>query len=83
MRIEYFDSLKYNVNWLGIKNFYWVSNFLKNYRDTTTNAAINNPELSCGQKIEMGYKCAQFGRAASIYTGKSFLEYKNDKLYIL
>lgn len=41
--IDYFDSTKY-VGIIGIRNFYWISNFPKNYRDNTSSWSVY-PEL--------------------------------------
>jgi hypothetical protein len=60
IRIDYFDSLKYNTGLTGTKNFYWLSNFPKGYLGTTTQAVVY-PELNYGRDIEMGYKCFNAG----------------------
>jgi hypothetical protein len=80
VRIEYFDSAKYDVSMLGVRNFYWVSNFPKNYIDSTSNIAAAYPELRRGQRTEMGYKCAQFGDGGS--EGRNFLELRGDTIKI-
>ncbi|HET9058047.1 MAG TPA: hypothetical protein VFN30_14475 [Chitinophagaceae bacterium] len=81
VRIEYFDSTKYDVMLTGNKNFYWVSNFPKGFVGTTT-AAVVYPELNQGCDIEMGYKCFQFGNGTEL-NGWSRGWLKNDTLTIL
>jgi hypothetical protein len=82
VRIEYFDSAKYDVTVTGTKNFYWVSNFPKNFRDTTSSSGLAYPELSYGQETDMGYKCMRFGSGGSITSGLSVGELKNNMLII-
>lgn len=57
VRIEYFDSAKYDVQVTGSKNFYWISNMPDGVKGTS----VIYPELQNGVDIEMGYKCFQFG----------------------
>ncbi|RYY00514.1 MAG: hypothetical protein EOO53_21760 [Gammaproteobacteria bacterium] len=61
VRVDYFDSSKYDISIVGSKNFYYISNFPKGFRDTTSEKARQYPELSYGQMPEMGYKSCQFG----------------------
>lgn len=56
IRIEYFDSAKYNPIYFGSESFYWVSNFPKGYKDSTSSMASLYPELREGTQPEMGYK---------------------------
>lgn len=56
VRIEYFDSAKYNTSVTGAKNFYWISNFPKGYRDSTSSTALRYPELTEGIRVNMGFK---------------------------
>lgn len=79
VRMEYFDSLKYNPASTGSKNFYWFSNMPDGYVDTLSNTAYSYPELRNGFKIEMGYKSFVFDITSSI-TGKAWLS--NDTLHI-
>jgi hypothetical protein len=81
VRIEYFDSVKYSVSFPGFNNFYWVSNFPKGFRGTTS-IAVAFPELNQGRDIEMGYKCFQFGDGSEL-NGWSRGWLKNDTLTIL
>ena len=78
VRLEYFDSAKYDVSITGSKNFYWFSNMPKGF-ESTTNAAYAYPELKNGFSIEMGYKCFVFNYD-SYHQGKAWLS--NDTLYI-
>jgi hypothetical protein len=86
VRLEYFDSTKYNTSITESKNFYWFSNMPKGFVSTLS---LPYPELKNGYKIEMGYKCFVFdwddfvnGRAwISNYTlfinyGQNFTERK-------
>lgn len=79
VRIEYFDSTKYNTALTGSQNFYWFSNFPKGYIGTTS-TAVAYPELNYGRPIEMGYKCFQSGGTTGIWY-RGWL--KNDTLTIL
>lgn len=78
VRLEYFDSSKYDVSITGNKNFYWFSNMPHGFT-STTNAAFAYPELRNGFSIEMGYKCFVFNYD-SYHQGKAWLS--NDTLYI-
>jgi hypothetical protein len=60
IRLEYFDSLKYNTQITGAKNFYWLSNFPKGFQGTS-NPSYVYPELQDGNEIEMGYTCFRAG----------------------
>lgn len=80
--INYFDSAKYDVSMTGVKNFYWISNMPKGYRDTTSSPALAYPELRNGMVAEMGYKCFQFGNLGSTGKGLGFAELKQDTLII-
>jgi len=81
VRIEYFDSLKYDPSITGNKNFYWISNIPKGYKDLTSSPALEYPELSNGLPIEMGYKCFEFGWSASkCDSGNGWLSH--DTLYV-
>jgi hypothetical protein len=85
VRIEYFDSLKYESQTTGSKNFYYVSNFPKGYTDSTSSYARAYPELRNGMFTEMGYKSLCFGHAAVINQGraKGFLATKDSlKIYL-
>lgn len=76
VRLEYFDSTKYDVTITEGKNFYWFSNMPKGF-EATTNAAYAYPELRNGHRIEMGYKSFVFQIGPS---GKGWLSH--DSLYI-
>lgn len=78
VRMEYFDSAKYDVSITGSKNFYWFSNMPQGFV-STTNAAFAYPELKNGFSIEMGYKCFVFNYD-SYHQGKAWLSH--DTLYI-
>jgi len=78
VRLDYFDSAKYNTGTTGSKNFYWLSN-MPNGFTSTTNAAYAYPELKNGFSIEMGYKCFVFNYD-SHRQGKAWLSH--DTLYI-
>lgn len=81
VRIDYFDSAKYNTSITGIKNFYWISNLPKGYRDSTSDLAHAYPELRNGLPVEMGYKALKFGWSASnCNSGYAWLSH--DTLYI-
>jgi len=69
-RIDYFDSLKYEIAVTGSKNFYWISNIPKGFISTL---GWSYPELKNGQPIEMGYKCFQFGTGSSTIQGRGWL----------
>jgi hypothetical protein len=79
VRMEYFDSAKYDIPITGSKNFYWLSNIPKGYVGTAT-ASFVYKELQNGLTVEMGYKCFVFGTGASIVQGKGWLS--NDSIYI-
>lgn len=70
VRIEYFDSAKYDIATMGTKNFYWISNFPKGYVDSTSEPARQYPELRNGMRPSMGYKSIVFGFADNILTGR-------------
>ena len=81
VRIEYFDSSKYDPSITGLKNFYWISNIPKGYKDSTSSNALEYPELSNGLSIEMGYKCFAFGFSnTDCISGRGWLS--RDTLYI-
>jgi len=81
VRIEYFDSLKYDPSITGNKNFYWISNIPKGYKDSTSSNALAYPELRNGLPIEMGYKCFEFGWSTSnCNSGNGWLSH--DTLYV-
>jgi hypothetical protein len=73
VRIEYFDSSKYDPSVTGTKNFYWISNIPKGYRDTTSELALRYSELQYGQAPFMGYKALTFGSPTFCYGGKAWL----------
>lgn len=54
VRIEYFESSKYDPSITRNKNFYWISNIPKRYKDSTSSAALAYQELKNGMAIEMG-----------------------------
>ena len=76
VRLEYFDSTKYNTSITGSKNFYWFSNMPNGFVSTLS---LPYPELRNGYKIEMGYKCFVFDWNNSI-SGRAWL--LNDTLFI-
>jgi hypothetical protein len=76
VRMEYFDSTKYDVTVTGSKNFYWFSNMPNGF---TTTLSLPYPELKNGYSVEMGYKCFVFDYD-SYHQGKAWLS--NDTLYI-
>ena len=81
VRIEYFDSSKYDPSITGLKNFYWISNIPKGYKDSTSSAALEYPELKNGLPIEMGYKSFVFGWSnLNCISGKGWLSH--DTLYV-
>jgi hypothetical protein len=80
--IDYFDSTKYDVTLTGGKNFYWISNMPKGFRDTTSEPARQYPELRYGQRPKMGYKSLQFGHGSSIRSGKGSANLDNDILKV-
>lgn len=77
VRMEYFDSAKYNVGVTGSKNFYWLSNMPKGF---VSLLGWDYSELKNGQPVEMGYKCFVFGTGSSIIQGRGWLS--NDTMYI-
>jgi hypothetical protein len=77
MRIEYFDSTKYDPTRTGSPNFYWISNIPKGY---TSLLGLPYPELQNGQPIYMGYKCFQFGTSSNIVQGRGWIS--NDSIFI-
>ncbi|MBY0477902.1 MAG: hypothetical protein K2Q24_09680 [Chitinophagaceae bacterium] len=80
VRMEYFDSTKYDASITGAKNFYWFSNMPKGFAGTTS-ASYVYKELQNGLSVEMGYKCFVFGTGSSIVQGKGWLA--NDTLFII
>jgi hypothetical protein len=79
VRIDYFDSTKYDVSTTGSKNFYWISNIPKAFIDSTSESARQYPELRNGIRLDMGYKSFVFQYNTCI-TGKGWLQ--NDTLYV-
>ena len=77
IRLNYFDSTKYDIGVTGSKNFYWLSNIPKGY---ISNIGWSYPELNNGQPVDMGYKCFRFGGSSDIVQGKGWLS--NDSIYI-
>jgi hypothetical protein len=83
VRIEYFDSSKYDVSLTGTKNFYRISNIPKAFRDTTSEPARQYPELSYGQSPNaMGYKSLEFGSSSNVLSGKGSANLVNDTLKV-
>ncbi|HMO62074.1 MAG TPA: hypothetical protein PKC39_07485 [Ferruginibacter sp.] len=83
VRIEYFDSTKYDVTLTGNKNFYIISNIPKGYRDTTSEPARQYPELSYGQRLNaLGYKSLEFGSYADVQQGIGAANLVKDSLKI-
>lgn len=82
VRIDYFDSAKYNTSITGTKNFYWISNMPKGYIDSTSSRALAYPELRNGMLPEMGYKCLQFGDITSQVKGRGFAQLVNNTLKV-
>lgn len=80
VRLDYFDSSKYDVSTTGSKNFYWFSNMPKGYMDNTSSTAYSYPELRNGYSVEMGYKCFVFTRGIFNIYLKGWLS--SDTLYI-
>jgi hypothetical protein len=81
VRIEYFDSTKYNTSVTGTQNFYWISNIPKGYVDSTSAYATRYPELRNGLPMDMGYKGFVFGWTSSFCEyGRGWMS--NDSLYI-
>ena len=78
VRIEYFDSAKYEISTTGSKNFYWFSNMPDGFT-SQTNAAYTYPELRHGMGIDIGYKSFTF-HSSDINEGRAWLS--NDTLYI-
>ncbi|MDB5191527.1 MAG: hypothetical protein JWQ96_1090 [Segetibacter sp.] len=79
VRIDYFDSTKYNTSTTGAKNFYWISNIPKGYIDSTSDPALAYPELRNGFSMEMGYKSFVFSGGFNI-RGKGWLQ--KDSLFV-
>jgi hypothetical protein len=77
VKIEYFDSTKYDVGVTGSRNFYWISNIPNGY---TSLLGWAYPELKNGQPVEMGYKCFRFGSSSNAIQGRGWLN--NDTLQI-
>lgn len=82
VRINYFDSAKYDVTMTGNKNFYWISNIPKGFIDSTSSTAYAYPELRNGMSVEMGYKSLQFGIFSNVQRGRGFAILSNDSLKI-
>ena len=77
VRMEYFDSTKYNPLLTGgTSNFYWFSNMPKNF---VTTLFFPYPELRNGFRVDMGYKCFVF-EYDSYNQGKAWIS--NDTLNI-
>jgi hypothetical protein len=76
VRLEYFDSSKYNTSITSSKNFYWFSNMPNGFVSTLS---LPYPELRNGYKIEMGYKSFVFAWDSYV-AGKAWLS--NDTLFI-
>lgn len=79
VRIEYFDSVKYDVSTFGTQNFYWISNIPKGFYWPNSSQTWNNPELQHGKQLEMGYKSFTFD-GATCENGNGWLSH--DTLYI-
>jgi hypothetical protein len=77
VRMEYFDSTKYDAGVTGSKNFYWFSNMPNGF---TSNLGWSYPELKHGFSVEMGYKCFVFGSGSSSVQGRAWLSH--DTLFI-
>ena len=56
VRLEFFDSAKYNSSYTGSKNFYYFSNFPNGYIDSTSDKQAAYPELAYGKTAAMGYR---------------------------
>lgn len=82
VRINYFDSAKYDVTMTGTKNFYWISNIPKGFVDSTSNLSYEYPELRNGMSVEMGYESLQFGILSNIQRGRGFATLSNNTLII-
>lgn len=81
IRIDYFDSSKYDISVTGTKNFYWISNMPKGYVDESSENARRYPELRNGMPVDMGYKCLLFGWSnANCHSGKAWLSH--DSLFV-
>lgn len=77
VRMNYFDSAKYDVSVTGSKNFYWLSNIPDGY---VSSLGWSYPELKNGHPVEMGYKCFQFGSSTDMIQGRGWLSH--DTLFI-
>lgn len=74
VRINYFDSSKYDLALTGSRNFYWISNIPNGFVDSTTDRSRLYPELRNGTSLEMGYKSFVFKLFGSKCTqGKGWL----------
>lgn len=82
VRIDYFDSTKYDVTMTGNKNFYWISNIPKGFIDSTSSISYEYPELRNGMSVEMGYKSLRFGDITDIQRGRGFGNLIKDTLTI-
>lgn len=79
IRIEYFDSAKYDASMTGTKNFYWISNIPKGFVGTSS-PATTYTELNNGQGIEMGFKSFAFGSSSACAQGRGWMV--KDSLFI-
>ncbi len=82
VKVQYLDSAKYDPGLTGLRNFYNVSNFPKNYVSNNTNLILRYPELKNGSRAEMGYKSFQFGVLGEGDRGRCIGELKQDSLII-
>lgn len=88
VRVEYFDSTKYDTGIFGRKNFYWISNFPKGYVNLSSNILYNDnlTELKNGfQPDDMGFKgFVEGGYYQTLYgLTKGYLNKTSDTLTIL
>lgn len=79
VKIDYFDSTKYNTSVTGTQNFYWISNIPKGYIDSTSDFGLRYPELRHGCRVRMGYKSLVFDGSFDIH-GSGWLSH--DSLFI-
>ena len=76
VRIEYFDSTKYDLTHFGRQNFYWISNLPKGYFWDGSDQTYNNPELQYGVEINyLGYKGFSTTDGATCNNGFGFLSH--------
>ena len=79
VRIEYFDSAKYDLTHFGRQNFYWISNLPKGYFWDGGDQTIYSPELQHGNEIAyMGFKC--FGALDGPTCGSGYGYLSHDSL---